>query len=734
MNSVKEYKAFAYLDLNKITPKMILMIVLFMVTLAVYTLGVYLQNKKSQEVIHRVEKIRIPVRAAVNEILIGTNRLATAQRGYFMSSDEKYKKERQEIWQNSIEKPMETLKDFQASLTAEEQQAINQVSEKLLVYKSIQDNLEKYYDENILPIHLRLKETINGDSVQKATFDDLIRKEKLDQEIHELISQKSRTLRQEYQKLLQYIKDAQERDLHADTENINEEIMLTNAFAFGTMLIAATVWIILGYYISRSLRRSIQKPVDMLQKLQMGELTEAVKESKDELNSIIVAGNQVIENLRNASSFAKDIGEGNFDHPFTALSENDVLGNSLVQMRDKLLRVAQEDQKRNWITQGLAELGEILRKTDHSSPTFYSDVLTFIVKYVSANQGGLFVNKNSELELVGCYAFNRKKYLHKSIKPGEGLVGQTYLEKEPIFLKQVPDDYLTITSGLGDAPPRCILICPLIMKDEVYGVLELASFTVFEEHHKELIDKISEQLASVIASTQISHHTTRLLSDSQQKTEELRAQEEEMRQNMEELSATQEEMHRVLRDIGGKEQYLNELINVPKDSIFTLDRSFKVLTFNKSFSKSLEALGIVVEKGFAFMQLFPDATQKEKQIKLYERAFAGENFEQIEEYAGQGESSYYLGNYAPLYDANKQIFAVACFTKDITEMMRAKKQADTLLIDSQEKAEILQAQEEEMRQNLEEISATQEELARKEQQYIQRIQDLETRIAELSHL
>jgi CHASE3 domain sensor protein len=566
MNTGIKQRLLSYLDFHKIIPKIILMIGFFIATLAIYTLGVYLQNRKSQQVFHRVEQVRIPVRAAVNEMLIGTNRLATAQRGYFMSGDAKYKKERLEIWQNTIEKPLQSLDTFRKDISAEDQSRIDQIVKKLNDYKHIQDELETYYDENILPLHMRIQEAMASDSMSKLPLEDLVTKEKLDKEIHELISSKSRALRQEFQVLLQSIKDSQEDALHADTADINYEIMYTNSFAVGTLIIASLIWFVLGYFIDKSLRKSIQKPVDMLQKLQAGELSDAVPESKDELNTVIVAGNKVIENLRNASSFAREIGEGKFDHTYKALGQQDVLGNSLVQMRDKLLQVAEEDQKRNWITQGLAELGEILRKTDHSSTNFYHEILSYLVKYVHANQGGLFVTNNSVLELMGCYAFNRKKYIHKTIQPGEGLVGQAYLEKEPILLTKVPEDYLRLTSGLGDAPPRCILVIPLTLKDEVYGVLELASFTVFETYQLEFLTKICEQLASVIAAAQISGNTARLLQDSQQKAEELRAQEEEMRQNLEELSATQEELAR-------KERQYQERIRELEEKVMELSHS-----------------------------------------------------------------------------------------------------------------------------------------------------------------
>ena len=111
-------------------------------------------------------------------------------------------------------------------------------------------------------------------------------------------------------------------------------------------------------------------------------------------------------------------------------------------------------------------------------------------------------------------------------------------------MKEVPPSYINITSGLGDATPKCILIVPLTHEENVEGIIELASFNVLQEHEIQFVEKLAESLASYVASNRINMKTKDLLARFQQQSEELRAQEEEMRQNMEEMQATQEEIHR----------------------------------------------------------------------------------------------------------------------------------------------------------------------------------------------
>ncbi len=218
-------------------------------------------------------------------------------------------------------------------------------------------------------------------------------------------------------------------------------------------------------------------------------------------------------------------------------------------MREQMKVVKQEDQQRLWATEGLSKVAELTRTHQQEVEALADALLCYLVPYVEANQGSLFFLQEDfagqeQLPLAACYAYDKKKFVDKIIKPGQGLAGQTFLEKKTLHLKQVPSDYVQITSGLGEATPRSLLIVPLLFNQQCIGVLELASFGQFTDHQIAFLETVGEVIGSAVATVRMNVQTKQLLAQSQEGTESLRAQEEEMRQNMEELQATQEEMQR----------------------------------------------------------------------------------------------------------------------------------------------------------------------------------------------
>ena len=311
--------------------------------------------------------------------------------------------------------------------------------------------------------------------------------------------------------------------------------------------------------------------------------------TEDEFNLISEHLNSVVSMLNEKTTFVKALNQGNLEAKLTLSDEEDLLGKELLDIQINTQRAAAERQKhdeetakRRYINEGLAKFSEITHARYDQISNLTDAFIKELVKYLDAIQGGIFLNNDKadkeELVLTSAFAYDRKKYLSKNVVIGEGLVGTCALEKKPIFLTEIPPDYISITSGLGDAPPNNILLLPMLQEDNLTGVIELASLNNFQEHQIEFAKQIANNLASTLSSTKINEQTSKLLSQSQEHAQTMAEQEEEMRQNMEELKATQEESVRREEEFKGIAEALGKALFVAE-----LDLKGNLISINDKF-------------------------------------------------------------------------------------------------------------------------------------------------------
>jgi methyl-accepting chemotaxis protein len=413
--------------------------------------------------------------------------------------------------------------------------------------------------------------------------------------------------------------------------------------------------------------------------------------------------------IKSISCFIEGVSAGNYSTQLEKLTETDELAPILLALRDKLSLTNESDRRRNWSSNGLAQIGDVLRASNISVTVLYDTIIRFVVKYTESNQGGLFIYKQEDeqtkyLELAACYAFERKKFLKRKVEIGEGLAGQCFIEGEKIYLLDVPKEYVTITSGLGGANPSALLLVPMKVNDKMYGVIELASFKKYEDFEIELIEKLAESIAATISTVRTNESTRVLLEKTQQQTEELRAQEEEVRQNMEELSATQEEMERKGSEMEARIRAINE------SGVATIEFDPKgyILSANDSFLNLMGyAQSEVVGKHH---RMFVDSEYANTQEYKKFWDDLGNGISKPGEYVRvtkAGSKVYIKGTYSIITDQTGKVIRILKLVTDITSIkLQMSKSAE---------------QEEELRQNLEEMSTTQEEMLRRSSEMESRI-------------
>jgi putative methionine-R-sulfoxide reductase with GAF domain len=332
-----------------------------------------------------------------------------------------------------------------------------------------------------------------------------------------------------------------------EESNSTAKASLSGIFSISIFSILGSI--VISILISNRISRRINRASNIISEVSVGKLPERNDATgSDEVGVMLKSLNNYLDSVTETVKFAVQVGKGNLNAEYKALSAHDQLGHSLLEMRNNLKKVSQEDEKRNWTLNGMAKYVEISRRESHDIESFAEHVLSYLVKYLKVNQAFFYTVEEKEdrevLLLKAAYAWDKKKQRHHEIEKGNGLTGQVWQEGSMMYLRDIPGDYIRITSGLGTAAPRNLVILPLKINEVVYGMIEIASFQDIESHELNFLEKIAENIASTLANVQTAEKTKELLYQSQEQTVRLHAQEEEMRQSMEEMQATQEELAR----------------------------------------------------------------------------------------------------------------------------------------------------------------------------------------------
>ena len=241
-------------------------------------------------------------------------------------------------------------------------------------------------------------------------------------------------------------------------------------------------------------------------------------------------------------------------------SLKDNVNEMIRNLRDTTLKNAEQD----WLKTNLAKFTRMLQG-ERDLTTVSNMILSEIAPLVNAQQGVFYTleadGDEPVLEMIASYAFTERKHLNNRFRLREGLVGQVAYEKKRILLTNVPGDYITISSALGEAPPLNIIVLPVLFEQEVKAVIELASFSRFSETHQSFLEQLTESIGIVLNTIAANMRTEGLLKQSQLLTAELQSQQEELRNTndrLEQQAASLRQSEELLRQQQEALQKTNE--------------------------------------------------------------------------------------------------------------------------------------------------------------------------------
>ncbi len=344
-------------------------------------------------------------------------------------------------------------------------------------------------------------------------------------------------------------------------ERKNELLQSAEINVLVFLIIILLLFAFVYVYASKYIFKPIAKIQEHINRLTIGDLPEELHlDSGKDLVFMTIGLNKIIAGLKSAVKFSKALSNGDFSSNFTPVSQNDSLGNTLLTLKESLVKSQQEEQirkqeeiQRQKTNEGLTMFAEILRRHSENIQDLADTVISSLVKFMNANQGALFFlndedSDNVFYELIGAYAYNRKKHLTKEIKPGEGLVGAVALEKYTVYMTDIPEDYIEIESGTGTANPRSVLIVPLKIEEQVLGVIELASFNKFKKEEIATVEKIAESIASSLSNAKINMQTSKLNEQFSERVKLLQQTESELNESLRKIKELTQKIARLERE------------------------------------------------------------------------------------------------------------------------------------------------------------------------------------------
>ncbi|MBT5419266.1 MAG: response regulator, partial [Candidatus Cloacimonetes bacterium] len=288
------------------------------------------------------------------------------------------------------------------------------------------------------------------------------------------------------------------------------------------------------------------------------------------------------------------------DNPFLIEEKHllEVIAERLGKIIERITAEA-DIYKKNWLINGLKQLSDRMQgdqKTDELSV----NIITFLAKYLNAQVGALYVSdeRYEKLLLSGTYAFPKSS--KKSLGFGEGLIGQAAVEKEMIVISNLPDDYITINSALGNTIPKNLFVCPFKLDSEVLGVVELASISEFNDIELEFIETAMKDVAIAINSSIARVKMQVLLDRTLQQSEELQSQQEELRASNEELEEQTEELKASTEQLKDQQEVLQttnvvleeKTESLQKQSTEIKKQNLKIENAKKEIEKKADDLAI----------------------------------------------------------------------------------------------------------------------------------------------
>ncbi len=276
-----------------------------------------------------------------------------------------------------------------------------------------------------------------------------------------------------------------------------------------------------------------------------------------------LAGNLTTQ-VRAIAEVSTAVTQGDLTRTIAVEAQGEVaeLKDNINQMISNLRDTTKRNEEQDWLKTNLARISGLMQG-QRELGTVTQLIMSELTPTVSAQHGAFFLAElpdgegaKTRLRLIASYGYQQRKSISNTFELGEGLVGQAAVERKSILITEAPADYISITSGLGSAPPASIIVMPILFEEQVLGVIELASLQTYSEVHRTFLEQLMETLGVVLNTIMANMRTEQLLQQSQSLTQELQTQSEELQRRQEELKRSNAELEQQAQSLKASEELL----------------------------------------------------------------------------------------------------------------------------------------------------------------------------------
>ncbi|MBO9698648.1 MAG: response regulator [Sporocytophaga sp.] len=324
-----------------------------------------------------------------------------------------------------------------------------------------------------------------------------------------------------------------------------------------TLLVLISVF--LAIYFIRNISMSVIKLKDASEQISNGDTNVVLKiKSNDEIGALAKSFTLMSETMKRQANVASEIGKGNYDVNIEVKSEHDLLGNSLKKMNNNLRNFSIREKRRTWELDFDRELNDLMRG-QRSIDLLLKKIIDFISEKLNVQVGLIYLLSESEvLNVKAAWGIDIDKVSDKEFSFEDSRPGLALKYERVVKLKDIPESYFKIYSGLIKGLPSNIIWVPLVFEEFKIGVFELASIEEISRENIDFFMAECEKISMVLLGLRAVERTNELLSESQSQAEILSAQQETLKEVYEELLLQKNKLQASEEELKSSQEELQE--------------------------------------------------------------------------------------------------------------------------------------------------------------------------------